>query len=150
MTTEEVAKAAEAWAASRIVGLNSYEHAPRSLKQAMPLVLAEVQRKRVQNLNTSEAMFQQHQFQQTSVSLWDVNLLFMVDPADAWTASQILYEMTDALGDELGKDPTLGERVSFASEDYEVSFDPPEFEYSDGTIARVATMTITVGHQKGV
>lgn len=150
MTTEEVAKAAEAWAVSKINNLNSYEHAPHSLTQAMPLVIAEVQRKRHQNLEVSESNFQQYQFQQTSVSIWDVDLLFLVDPADAWTASQTLYDMTDRLGDELSVDQTLGERVSFASEDYEVSFDPPEFEYADGTIARVATMTITVGHQKGV
>ena len=149
MTTEEVAKAAEAWAVSQIDGLNSYEHAPRSLKAALPLVLAEVQRKRHQNLEVSEPTFQQHQFQQTSVSVWDVDLLFMVDPADAWTASQVLYDMTDKLGNEIGKDPTLGARVSFASEDYEVSFNPPEFEYADGTIARVATMSIVVGHQRG-
>lgn len=150
MTTEEVARAAEAWAASVIPGLNSYEHAPRSLIQALPLVLAEVQRKLHQHLDVSEGGFQQHKFQQTSVNSWEVILLFLVDPADSWTASQILYSMTDTLGNELGKDPTLGERVSFASKDYEVSFDPPEFEYADGTIARAATMTIIVGDQRGV
>jgi hypothetical protein len=123
---------------------------PRSLKQSLPLVLAEVQRKTHQNLGVGESNFQQYQFQQTSVSEWTVALLILVDPADSWTASQVLYQMTDQLGDEISKDPTLGERVSFASEDYEVSFTPPEFEYADGTIARAATMTMTVGHQKEV
>lgn len=150
MTTKEVAEATEAWAVSKISNLNSYEHAPRSLLQALPLVIAEVQRKRHQNIDTTEPMFQQYAFQQTAVSVWDVNLLFLVDPADAWTASQVLYNITDTLGDEIGKDPTLGNRVTFASEDYEVSFDPPEFEYADGTIARAATMSIVVGFQKGV
>jgi len=148
MTTEEVAKAMEAWAAAVVPELNTYEHAPREIRKALPLVLAEVQRKRKRKLGTDEANFQQYQFQQTSVNVWTVDLLIMVDPVDSWTASQVLYDMTDRLGDALGKDPTLDQRVSFASEDYEVSFDPPEFEYADGTIARVATFTATVGHQK--
>jgi hypothetical protein len=150
MTTEEVAQAAEAWAVSVITGLNSYEHAPRNLLQAMPLVLAEVQRKSHQQLDVSEGAFQQHKFQQTSINVWEIDLLFLVNPADSWTASQTLYNMTDTLGLALNADPTLGQRVSFASEDYEVRFDPPEFEYADGTIARAATMTITVGEQRGV
>jgi hypothetical protein len=57
--------------------------------------------------------------------------------------------MTDALGDALNKDNTLGGRVKFASPDYDVSFSPPEFEYADGTIARAATMSIVVGEQRG-
>lgn len=149
MTTNEIAQAVEAWAAGVIPDLHTYDHAPRNLLQAMPLVLSEVQRKSHQELNVTESNFQQYQFQQTAVSLWNVDLLFLVDPADAWTASQILYQMTDTLGDAISKDPTLGQRVSFASGDYEVSFDPPEFEYADGTIARVATMSIVVGEQKG-
>lgn len=149
MTTEEVAKAAEAWAAATIPDLNSYEHAPRSILQAMPLVIAEVQRKQHQEIDVSRSDFQQYSFQQTAVNAWEVDLLFLVDPSDAWTASQVLYNMTDTLGDAIAADQTLGQRVSFASGDYEVSFDPPEFEYADGTIARVATMSIVVGEQKG-
>jgi len=150
ITTEQVAQAVEAWAASVIPGLNHYDHAPRSLLQAMPLVLAEVQKKTHQELSVNEATFQQYQFQQTSVTIWNVMLMFLVDPSDAWTASQILYEMTDTIGDAITTDPTLGQRVSFTSGDYEVSFDPPEFEYADGTIARAATMSIVVGEQRGV
>lgn len=149
MTTEEVAKATEAWAADVIPDLNSYEHAPRSILQAMPIVIAEVQRKEHQDLNVSESGFQQYSFQQTAINVWNVDLLFLVDPSDAWTASQVLYNMTDTLGEAIAADQTLGQRVSFASSDYEVSFDPPEFEYADGTIARVATMSIVVGEQKG-
>lgn len=149
MTTEQIALAVEAWAVSVIPELNSYEHAPRSILQAMPLVIAEVQRKAHEELSVSEAVFQQHKFQQTSVNTWNVDLLVMVDPADPWNASKILYNMTDTLGDSIAHDPSLGQRVSFASGDYEVSFDPPEFEYADGTIARVATLSITVGEQKG-
>ena len=149
MTTEEVAKAAEAWAVAVIPELHSYEHAPRSILQAMPLVIAEVQRKEHQELTVSESGFQQYSFQQTAVNVWNVDLLFLIDPSDAWTASQVLYNMTDTLGDALDADPTLGQRVSFAASDYEDSFDPPEFEYADGTIVRVATMSIVVGEQKG-
>lgn len=150
MTTEDIAKATEAWAASVIVDLNSYEHAPRSILQAMPLVIAEVQRKQHEEVNINESGFQQYGFQQTSINTWNVDLLFLVDPADAWNASKVLYQMTDTLGDAIAKDPTLGQRVSFTSGDYETSFDPPEFEYADGTIARAATMSIIVGEQKGV
>lgn len=148
-TTTEIAQAMEDWATSVIPDLNAYEHAPRSLLKAMPLVIAEVQRKQHQELTTTQGDFQQYKFQQTSVNVWNVNLLLLVDPADAWTASQTLYDMTDTLGSEIEKDMTLGQRVGFASKDYEVSFDPPEFEYADGTIARVATMSIVVGEQKG-
>jgi hypothetical protein len=150
MTTVEVAKAAEAWAVSVIDDLNSYEHAPRSILQAMPLVIAEVQRKQHREINVSGSGFQQYSYQQTAVNEWNVDLLFLVDPSDAWNASQVLYQMTDKLGDALGKDLTLGQRVDFASGDYEISFDPPEFEYADGTIARAATMSIVIGEQKGV
>lgn len=149
MTTEQIAAAVEAWAASVIPDLNTYDHAPRNLLQAMPLVLAEVQRKQHQELNVTESNFQQYHFQQTSVDIWSVDLIILVDPSDSWTASQTLYQMTDTLGNALNSDPTLGQRISFASGDYEISFDPPEFEYADGTIARVATMSIVVGEQKG-
>lgn len=150
MTTEQVAKAAEAWAVSVIDELNSYEHAPRSLLQAMPLVIAEVQRKTHRQTNVTESGFQQYSYQQTTLNEWNVDLLFLVDPSDAWTASQVLYQMTDKLGDALVNDPTLGQRVGFTANDYETSFDPPEFEYADGTIARAATMSIVIGEQKGV
>jgi hypothetical protein len=150
MTTEQIAQAVEAWAASVVPDLHHYDYAPRNLLKALPLVLAEVQRKTHQELNVSESGFQQYKFQQTSVNAWSVSLLFLVDPSDAWTASQVLYQMTDTLGDALDSDPTLGQRVGFASRDYEVSFDPPEFEYADGTIARAATMSIVVGEQKGL
>lgn len=149
MTTEEIAAAVEAWAVSVIPSLNTYDFAPRSLAKALPIALAEVQRKQHQEVNLTESNFQQYKFQQTSINIWTVNLLVLIDPSDAWNASKTLYEMTDSLGDAILKDPTLGQRVSFTSEDYEVSFDPPEFEYADGTIARVATMSIVVGDQKG-
>lgn len=148
-TTILIAKAVEDWAVSVIPSLNSYDYAPRSLSQALPLVLSEVKRKQHQELTTTESGFQQYQFQQTSVNLWNVDLMILVDPSDPWSASQILYAMTDTLGDALAKDLSLGRRVSFASGDYDVSFDPPEFEYADGTIARVATMSIVVGNQEG-
>jgi len=150
MNSTEVAQACEAWAVNNIEGLHSYEHMPRSLAQALPLVIGEIQNKKRQSINTTEPQFQQYSFQQTAVIVWDVDLLFMIDPSDSWTASQTLYDMTDTLGDLLEKDPTLGGLVNFASEDYEVSFTPPEYEHADGTIARVATMSIVVGFQKGV
>ena len=62
MTTEQIASAVEAWAASVLPTLHTYEHAPRSLAQAMPLALAEVQRKQHQELNVTESNFQQYQF----------------------------------------------------------------------------------------
>jgi hypothetical protein len=149
MTTNEIAAAIEAWAVSVVPELNSYDHAPRSLLQALPLVLCEVQRKQHQELATTESNFQQYKFQQTSVNIWSADLLVLIDPSNSWTASQTLYEMTDTLGGAIVRDPTLGQRVGFASRDFDVSFDPPEFEYADGTIARVATMSIVVGEQKG-
>jgi hypothetical protein len=147
--TVAIAQAIEAWAVSVIPGLHSYDHAPRSLLKALPLVLAEVASKQHRELTVADTNFQQYKFQQTTVDTWAVNLLLLVDPSDAWNASQTLYTMTDSLGDAIDKDPTLGGRVKFASKDHQVSFDPPEFEYADGTIARAATLSIVVGQQKG-
>lgn len=142
MITTAVAKACEEWAAES-AGLNSsFDFPPEALDKALPLVIAEVQRKRREQ---SPEEFAARQYQQTTVRVWNVELTLLVSPDPAWTASHTLYDMVDTLEDALFKDVTLGGRVSYAEKVVDASFDPPEIEFSDGTVARQATFQMTVG-----
>lgn len=148
MRTKEIATAVEAWASSTVTGLNSYPAPPESLGEALPLVIAEVRNRRRRRTGEDREGFQQ--FQQTAARIWSVQLLILVDPNPEWTASQTLYDITDDLEEAIRKDSTLGGRIPFADSDLDVSFDPPEVEHADGTVARAATMTITIGEQTEV
>lgn len=157
MKTREVARAVELWAVAvseaddDIPTLNSYDHPPEEINEAMPLVIAEVQRKtRASSAAGAGASFQQMSYQQTAVKSWEVQLMILISPDDEWLASYTLYDIADALGDALKRDPRMGDRVTFALKDHSVSFDPPEVEYADGTVARAATMTVNIGEQEEV
>ena len=157
MKTRDVTRAVELWAVAvtesveELVDLSSYDHPPDDLNEAMPLVICEVQRKMRSAKSQAGGMsFQQTQYEQIAAKAWEVELMILVPPNPAWDASYRLYDYIDALGDALKRDATLGERVSFASKDYEASFDPPEVEYQDGTVARAATMTVHIGEQEEV
>jgi hypothetical protein len=143
--TVDVATELEEWAASIVPGLNTFPNQPPQLSQALPIVLCEVRSKRRRKTGEMPRL----QYQQTAVRLWVVALMLMVAPEPAWTASQALYGMVDDLEDALVRDPTLGGRVPIAEKDMDASFDPPEVEHADGTVARVATMNLTIGEQVG-
>lgn len=146
MRTTDLATRLELWAASVVPALNTYPNQPPELGKALPIVICEVRRKR---RSTSREM-SKLQYQQTAVRLWVVSLLLMVTPEPAWTASQALYGMVDDLEDALVKDSTLGGRVPTCEKDVEATFEPPEVQHADGTVARVATLQLTVGEQVGV
>lgn len=141
MTTIEIAAALEAWAAET-TGANAYDHPPEQLDKALPLVACEIQRAgRVgDDRQLPERAYQQH-----DLRVWRADLILLVAPDPAWTASQALYQMVDDLAAALAADRTLGGRVEVASPMWEASFDPPEVEYPDGTVARQATFSIVVG-----
>lgn len=142
MFTTDVAKACEQWAAET-AGLNSsFDYPPESLNKVLPLVIAEVQRKA---RNARPQNFPERTYQHTTVRSWTVELTLLVSPDPAWTASHSLYTQVDALEEALFKDATLGGRVSFAETEVDASFDPPEVEFTDGTVARQATFLMTVG-----
>lgn len=155
MKTREVARAVELWAVevstndADLADLSSFDYPPEDLSKAMPLVVAEVQDKRRQQNNQGQK-FQQRDYQQTAIVAWEVDLMILVPPDPAWTASYSLYDYVDALAAALKKDSTLGGRVTFASKDYVASFDPPEVEHDDGTVARAATVTVNIGEQEEV
>lgn len=142
MFTTDIAKACEEWAAEA-AGLNSsFDYPPESLNKALPLVIAEVQRK---VRNSRPPNFPNRVFQHTTLRIWTVELTLLVSPDPAWTASQSLYTQIDSLEDALFQDATLGGRVAFAETEVDASFDPPEVEFTDGTVARQATFLMTVG-----
>lgn len=146
MRTSDLAKALEEWAAE-VLEINHYDTPPEELDQYLPLVICEVKRKRRKPGNEPTTQFQQHGFQQTSTRVWEADLILLITPDPAWTASHTLYDYVDTLEDSLYKDPTLGSRVGFAEKEVDASFDPPEVEYQDGTVARQATFTLAVGEQ---
>lgn len=142
MITRAIAKACEEWAAAAANLNSSFDHPPEQINKALPLVIAEVQAKRRQK---TPQEFQERAYQQATMRVWDVELTLLVSPDPAWTASQTLYDMIDALEDALFVDVTLGGRVNFAMKTVDASFDPPEVEFSDGTAARQATFQMTIG-----
>lgn len=141
-TTASIATKLEQWAAATL-SINTIEHAPNSIAENFPFVICEIQRKA--RSNRAPELPGIGGYQQTYLSLWTADLLIMVNPEPTWTASQALYGYVDALGDAVLRDETLGGRVHTASKTYEASFSPPELQYQDGTVARVATFTIVIG-----
>jgi hypothetical protein len=142
MTTEEVARALEEWAAEAASLTSSFDYPPEELSKALPLVIAEVKRKQRQQ---APQQFQQQTYQQATVRVWTAEVVLLVSPDPAWTASRSLYTLVDTLESALYVDPTLGDRVGFADKTIDASFDPPEIEFSDGTVCRQATFNMTVG-----
>ena len=142
MITRDVAKACEEWAAEAAGLTSSFDTPPEHLNKALPLVIAEVQRKRRRRAPDE---FRERAYQQVTIRTWTVELTLLVSPDPSWTASQTLYDMVDALEDALFNDITLGSRVNFAEKLVDASFDPPEVEFDDGTQARQATFQMVVG-----
>jgi hypothetical protein len=142
MTTEEVARALEEWAAGAANLTSSFDYPPEDLSKSMPLVIAEIQRK--QRSQVPEG-FRAQGYQQATIRVWTAELTLLVSPDPAWTASRNLYNLVDMLEESLYADSTLGGRIGFADKNYDASFDPPEVEFADGTSARQATFTLTVG-----
>lgn len=145
--TETLASSLEAWAAD-LLSINTVEHAPTSLSDALPLVVSEI-------TNDSRASSQANlpavgTYQQTHVRARIVRLLLMVTPEPSWDATKLLYGYVDTIGAEILRDPKLGGRVETTSPFYEASYDPPEVQYEDGTVARAATVTLTIGETTGV
>jgi hypothetical protein len=140
--TGDIALAVEAWATSVVPELNSYPTTPVSIREAMPLVVADIKTDRISSSDLGK-----YQYQQVAIRLWAVDLLIMVLPVDPWTDSRRLYDMVDALTAALRRDSTMGNRVPIASPQYDANYDPPEVEHADGTVARAATLRVTVGEQ---
>lgn len=141
LTTEQLATALESWAAETL-GINTVEHAPTRLSDVLPLVICEVKTDR--RADRDDQLPGVATYQQTYVRARRADLLLMVSPDDSWAATQILYGYVDDLASAL-LEPTLGGRVHTASPYYEASYDPPEVQYADGTTARAATFSITIG-----
>lgn len=143
MTTEEIVDVIELWATETVPELNSYDHPPEQLDQAMPLCIAEVTDDALKT--TDERLAGQAAYQQTYLRVHDVDLTLLISPNPAWTASKTLYRMVDQLTVALRRDSTLGNRVHGASPLYDASYEPPEIEYADGTVARQVTIHLTIG-----
>ncbi len=147
MDTLDVVQMVEAWAVETVPELSSYDHPPEELSEALPMVLAEV-------ITNAQADANQQlpgmaQYQQTMIRTWDLDLIILMNPDPAWTASHTLYGYVDALGGAVTDVVRLADNVVM-SQFYVASYDPPEVEYGDGTIARQVTFRITVGEMIGV
>lgn len=140
--TVDIATRLEDWVvASTDPAINSYPEDPGDFTNALPLVAANIQRKRHV---ASGGEFPKLQYQQTMVRIWTVRLMIMVTPEPSWTASQELYKYVDQLDDALLRDPTLGGRVEAAAPETDTEF-PGEVEHASGLVALVAFYQISVG-----
>lgn len=146
MRTKEVAAAVEEWAVSIVPGLHAEPTQPEQLAQSLPLAICEVTEKRRANGQSTAGVLG---YQQTGARAWSAQLMLLVAPTDPWTASQLLYDMVDDLEAAIVRDPTLGGRVPVSDSSFSASFSPPEVEHQDGTVARLATMRLTIGEQVG-
>lgn len=146
MRTTDLATAIEDWAVATIPGLHAEPTQPEQLAQSLPLAICEVTEKRRASTGRQGGA---QAYQQTNLRAWTASLMLLVSPTDPWTASQTLYDMVDDLEAALVRDPTLGSRVPTADTDFSATFTPPEVEHQDGTVARLATMRLTIGEQVG-
>ena len=144
--TSALALLLEAWAAETL-GINTYEHQPTVLSEALPLVICEIQTDRAAPREDQLEGF--GAFEQTYIRARVAQLMLMVTPEPSWTATQSLYGYVDNLAESIGKDPTLGGRVPKTSRFFEASYTPPEVQHADGTVARAATFQMLVGETKG-
>lgn len=142
LSTKLLAQAVESWAAD-VTGFNSEAHQPTVLSEALPLVICEI--KSDARDERSASIPELGPYQQTLVRGRASELLLMIDPEPSWTASQTLYDAVDALAEALKADPSLDQRVHMASKRYAASYDPPEMQHADGTVARVARFVMYVG-----
>lgn len=148
MTTPAMIAAVEEWAKTVIPALNTFDHPPAQLSQALPMAIASVATDKVTDQEEPN-LPGQAQYQQTLLRTWDVDLQLLVNPKPASAASFTLYEYVDAIATSLQAGITLSGNVLLAQL-YDATYDPPEVEYSDGTIARQVTLRLTVGETIGV
>lgn len=142
LTTEQLATRVDQWAAEAL-GINTVEHEPDSLANALPLVVSAI--KRDGRTSADPSLPGLGAYQQTYVRYRGVEMLLLVTPEPTWDATKLLYGYVDTLAESILRDRTLGGRVHTTSPLYEAGYDPPEVQYQDGTVARAATMTITIG-----
>lgn len=142
LTTIQLAEAVDEWVAATLT-IHTYNHEVNTLREQLPIVVSSVQSDARQNSNQSFPHL--GNYEQTYVRTRVVQVLLLVEPEPSWDATQLLYGYVDTLAAAILRDNTLGGRVHTTSQLYDASYDPPEVEYSDGTVARAATMTLTIG-----
>lgn len=147
MTSLEMVQAVEAWVVNALPDLSSYDSPPEELTTALPIVIAEIGED--QNTDAESNLPGQAQFQQTFLRVWNVSILLLVLPDPAWTASHTLYGYVDELGRLIRHGVVLAPNVVMGQY-YDANYEPPEVEYSDGTICRQVTIQVTVGETIGV
>jgi hypothetical protein len=142
--SNEAVAAVAAWAQATIPALTgAYDHVPVSKEMAMPDVVVEVQRSGVRR--SGGDLFAAWDLQQALIYVVELELSFMVDNADTQAAAQQLRDFETATLLAVLADPTLGDRVPFASPLVEFDFTGPYVEYEDGTKGREMRMTLAVG-----
>lgn len=142
-----VVKGVESWVVGVIPALiSSFSVPPEELDKTLPLVIAAI---RSDSLNEEDASLPgTAQFEQTLLRLWTIDVVIMVKPDPVTAQTEALYGYVDALGGSLRGGVSLSDKVVL-SHLYDASYDPPEVEYDDGTIARQVTISVVVGETVG-
>ena len=144
MTSEEAVQRIVAWLDQVLPELTTaYDHVPTSKGNGLPDCVVELQRSGVDMGGSDRFRF--WDIQQRAIYFCEVEASFMVDNSDTDAAATQLRNFENRLLMGVMRDPTLGNRVPFASPLVEFDFTGPFVEYEDGTRGREMTMTIAVG-----
>lgn len=143
MTTDQTAEAIVEWVVATIPEIeSSYDHAAERKTQPLPDVGIEITDVEIR---LDDERFPLYQIENTAVLSRQFDILLMVDPEPAQTASDLLASFADQLIVSLASDFTLGGRVPAAALGLRFRFNPPFVRFDDGTKGRVTTGTIIIG-----
>lgn len=144
--TQEIANAIVVWAREHLAAIKTGYAFPADQKTGdLPDVAAEIQHIRLQR--TSPENFPAAGIEQVLVRLYEFNLIFLVEPDPADTATEQLEEFVDVITAAILADPSMGELLpnTAITPVFDASFSPPFVEFEDGTRGRIATMELKVG-----
>lgn len=144
MTSDDAIVNLAQWAQVVLPELTAvYDYVPSAKSDGLPDCVVELIRSGVDMGGSDRFRF--WDIQQRAIYFCECALSFMVDNSVAQTAAEQLRGMENRLLMAVMGDPTLGNRVPFASPLVEFDFTGPFVEYEDGTRGREMTMTLAVG-----
>lgn len=139
MDSDQAAEKLAEWALATCPDLNAaYEEDPESKTAPLPDVAVVITSEGVTDRDPSTAI----QLEQLDLHVYRAKLLLMVEPDEG--ATDALQGFVKALGDSLKADQTLGGRIPAASPYWDANYDPPFFEFDDGTEGRIADFSLTI------
>lgn len=144
--SQEIADALVAWTRTNLEAIETgYAFQASEKTGSLPDVAAEIQK--ISLVRTDTQNFPVSGVEQVLLRVFDVHLMFLVEPEPADAATLQLEEFADTLTEAILTDPSMSgalENVAI-SPLFDVSFTPPFVEFEDGTQGRMATMELKVG-----